>query len=286
MIHAVRSLWTVAVLALLWAPTGVANAQPFWIPRGDEGKHAVLLEFLRPSIEDVDRSFLSATYFLSGRFAISPNLHLVGELPYANYKATFEGTDINGNAITIEESGSTVGNPYLGIEASASGSPIFAELGVRIPVVDENEPEASIIGYVSDVTRADAAFLPKAVFVQGAFNVREVTDSNMEYRVRLSPVLLISTDDSFYSDGAELFGVYAWSIGYHGRILRVGTGLSGRFLLTEDSGNLGERSLNQLDLHADIGSWSLRPGVDLHLPLGSLAEAVPIVLGASVSWSH
>jgi hypothetical protein len=279
-----RSFVILVGMVLVSAPTQRTTAQPFWMPRGEE-KTAVMFEFLRPNIENIDGSLLSSAYFLSGRVTLSSGLRLVGELPYANYKATFEGTDLFGNPITIEESGSTIGNPYLGLEVSPSDSPIFVELGVRPPVADEDETDARGIGLASDATRWEA-FLPKAVFVQGAFNVREVTESKVEYRMRLSPVLLISTDDAFYSDGAELFGVYAWSIGYHGEKLRVGSGLSGRVLLTEDFGNLGTRSVNQFDLHADIGDWSLRPGFDLHVPVGNLADLVPVVVGVNVSWSH
>jgi hypothetical protein len=271
-------------MALLFVPLHPTAAQPFWMPRG-EGKVAVMFEFLRPDIESIDRSFLSSAYFLSGRVMLSSGLRLVGEIPYANYKATFQSTDLNGIEITVEESGSTVGNPYLGLELSPGDGPVFVELGVRAPLADEDQLAARSIGIASDAARWEA-FLPKAVLIQGAFNVREVTDSKVEYRMRLSPVLLISTDDTFYADGAELFGVYAWSIGYHGDHLRVGTGLSGRLVLTEDFGNLGTRSVNQLDLHADIGSWSLRPGFDLHLPVGNLANSVPVVVGVNVSWSR
>ena len=260
-----------------------ASGQPYWMPREEAGGPVLMFEFLRPNVESIDRSFLSSTYFLSARVPASSTVSLVGELPYSNFKATLEGTDINGNPVSIEESGSTIGKPYVGLELSSSDSPVFGELGVRVPLVNEDELDARALGLLTDVSRWEA-FLPKAVFVQGAFNVREVTDSKVEYRLRLSPVVLIATDKDFYPDGAELFGVYAWTIGYHGSFVRVGTGLSGRVLLSESAGNLGERSLNQFELHADIGSWSLRPAFEMKVPLGTLADTIPVVLGASVSW--
>jgi hypothetical protein len=132
------------------------------------------------------------------------------------------------------------------------------------------------------VVRQDA-FLPKVVSINAAFNLREVTPSKVAYRLRLSPVLTIPTDNA--STDPELFAVYSFQIGYHGSQGRFGGGMSGRALFTEDFGNLVTRTLNQLELHADFLSGSIRPGLDLRLPLGSLSEFVPVALGASISYT-
>jgi len=271
------------IAALVWLSTGanLAYGQSRWIPR--EGKNAVTVEFLRPNIESVDAGALSGAYFVTGRIATSSNFAVVGELPYARHASSQTTTDFFGSEITLQQSSSTIGNVYLGMEAAPNSSPIFMELGVRLPLVSGEEPLAQATGAVSDISRWEA-FYHEVISVQAAFNVREVTPANVEYRLRLSPVLSISTEGG--TGGPELFGVYSFQIGYHGRVVRLGTGASGRILVTEDSGNLGQRSLNQLDLHADFGSWGVRPGFDLHLPLDSWAEAVPVVFGASLSWSR
>ena len=278
-----RSTYLAAILAAvvcLSTVTKPAGAQARWMPR--DGKQAVTLEFLQPSVESVNSGFPSAAIFLSGRFEVSPNFALVADLPYARHKSSFLGTDINGYVITVEESGSTIGDPYLGFEAAPTALPIFMELGVRIPLVDGDQDLAQATGAYADVARWEA-FYHKVISVQSAFNVGEVTPSNIEYRLRLSPVIAIPTESSL---DPELFGVYSLQIGYHGKFARIGTGITGRVLITEDFGNLGQRSLNQLELHADVGSWAVRPGFDLHLPLDSWAEVIPVVVGASVSWSR
>jgi hypothetical protein len=254
-----------------------AAGQPFWIPR--DGKNAVMLELYHPSVEGIDQSTLSSVSFLSARLGLSPTLNVVGELPYSHFKATFEDFF---TGTTIEESASTIGNPYLGIECLLSGSPVFFELGLRAPATDENKDNAWGLGILADATRWES-FIPNAVSAQAAFNLREVTPSHMEYRLRFSPVVLIPTGSS--NGDVELFGNYAWAIGYHGRVVRIGTGLSGRALFTEDSGNVGARTVNQFELHSDFGSWSVRPGFELRVPLGSLANDVPAVVGASLSWN-
>jgi hypothetical protein len=41
--------------------------------------------------------------------------------------------------------------------------------------------------------------------------------------------------------------------------------------------------MNQLEVHADFGPWTLRPGLDLRMPMGSLGSGVPVILGLSVA---
>jgi len=247
-----------------------------------EGDHTVSLEMLRPSLEGVDAKFLSAAFFLSGRMLVADHVAIVGELPYVSHKSTQMGTDFNGFEILQEFSSTTIGDPYVGLETRAESSPIFAELGARIPLASEDEVEAVLTGFVADVVRQDA-FLPKVVSINAAFNLREVTPSKIAYRLRLSPVLAIPSKDATFED-PEVFAVYSFQIGYHGPLARVGGGMSGRALMTDNGGNLGDRTLNQLELHADFLSGSIRPGLDLRLPLGTLSEFVPVALGASLSW--
>lgn len=276
---AVRALLCmVAAATVAVAPTLVA-AQSLWMER--ESEHSVMLEMLRPNLEDVDSKFLSAAFFLSGRAAISSHAAIVAELPYANHQSTQLGTDINGFEIVTETSSSTFGNPYIGIETRAVSSPIFAELGARIPLASNEQYEAFLTGYYSDVVRQDA-FLPDVASIVAAFNLWEVTPSKIAYRLRLSPVLAISTAGE--SIDPELFAVYTFQIGYHGSHARIGGGMSGRALITEDFGNLGQRTMNQLEVHADFLSGALRPGLDLRLPLGAVSALVPVALGGSISW--
>lgn len=271
---------TLAAVVSLSAGANLAFGQSRWIPR--DGKRAVAVEFLRPSMEGIDAGLFNSATFVSGRVEASPNFAFVGELAYASHESSQEGTDVNGNEITLKYSSGTIGNVYLGVEGGPNSSPIFMELGVRLPLVDGDQELAQETGLIADISRWEAFFY-KAITIQTAFNVREITSSNVEYRLRLSPALSVPTEGP---GDPELFGLYSLQIGYHGSLARLGTAVSGRILVTEDFGNLGQRSLNQLELHADFGPWAIRPGFDLHLPLDSWGISVPVVLGASLSWSR
>ncbi len=270
-------LFATSVIALSLLTGAIpSSAQPFWIPR--DGKQAVMLEFLRPSFEGVDAEFYSGAVFASARLAVSSHFAIVGEVPYAHHESNF---DLFGGGSTTE-SGNTIGNIYLGLETIPGSSPFFAEFGVRAPLASEDEFLAGLTGTFSDVTRWEA-FLPNFLSIHAAVNLHEVSRSNIEYRLRFCPAVVIPTEDGA-SDDTELFAIYAWEVGYRGRYVRIGTALSGRVLITEDFSNLGERSLNQFELHGDFGPWSIRPGLELRLPLDSWSDLVPVVLGASVSW--
>lgn len=266
--------------AVVAATTTPAAAQSLWMPRDTD--YTISLEMLRPNLEDVDSGVLSGSFFLAGRARLSPGVSFVGELPYVTHSSRSVATDFNGNEIVEDFSSSTIGNPYVGLETRIGSGPVFVEVGGRPPLTSDEEFEAVLTGIFSDVNHF-ATFLPHVASIQAAFNLREVTPSKLAYRFRLSPMIAIPTEGG---NGSELYAMYSFQIGYHGSAARVGAGMSGQALLTEDYGNLGERSRNQFEIHADFLPGAIRPGLDLRVPLGSEANFVPVVLGASISWTR
>ncbi len=260
-----RTGFLVFILGTTLAP-GSVRCQSLWIPRDRD--QSVLLEILKPGLEYIDEDTFTAAFFLDGRFALGPNVFLVGEIPFSRF----------------------AGDYYFFVRGSES--PFFGELGVRLPTSDENKFGANLTGSGSD--RARVAFGANNVSVHAAINLREVSGSGIAARLRMGTILLLPTENNspsplpfitappFLGATTELLGVYAWQIGYEGRVVRVGGALSGMILFTDDRGNLGERSTNQLEFHSDFGPWRVRPGVELRLPLDSAAALVPVVVGVSV----
>ena len=277
-LHALAGVLAVVLAAAAATP---AAAQSLWMPRDTD--YTISLEMLRPTLEGVDSGVLSGSFFLAGRAKLSPQVSFVGELPYVTHSSRSVATDFNGNEIIEDLSSSTIGNPYVGLETRIGSGPVFVEVGGRPPLTSDEEFEAVLTGIFSDVNRFPT-FLPDVASIQAAFNLREVTPSKLAYRLRLSPMVAIPTGDN--NGDSELYAMYAFQIGYHGSAARVGAGMSGQALLTEDSGNLGERSRNQFEIHADFLPGAIRPGLDLRVPLGSEANFVPVVLGASISWTR
>jgi hypothetical protein len=127
-------------------------------------------------------------------------------------------------------------------------------------------------------------FVPSTVPVNLVFNIRQVTAAGLLTRLRFGPVLSIPTENTDVRD-LELYAVFGWQIGYEGKAVRVGAAITGQSFLTEGYPPLGVRTRSQFEFHADFGSWVVRPGVDLRLPIGSAANLVSLVIGGSVGAS-
>jgi hypothetical protein len=248
---------------------------------------------LRPNIEGLDAEVFSAAFYLSGRYAATPTMAFVAEIPYARFEGSGVGyaypypnyyayDQYGYYPFPVAVSGSTIGNPYFGFEAKIPAVPIFLEFGGRPPLASEGEFGAEIMGAQADLTRL-FAFPEQYASVQFGFNVYEVSPSHLSYRLRVSPLLAIPSKSYLET---ELFTLYSVQVGYQGKGVRVGMGMAGLALMTEKyPRNLGERSANQLEFHADFLSGSLRPGLDVHVPLGAVAIGVPVVFGTSLTWA-
>jgi hypothetical protein len=293
---ALGALVALASLVALGPPP--AAAQSLWIPRDRD--HAVMLEYLRPAQEGINGDLFSGAAFLSGRVSLSPHVALVAELPMARERGRWSGYYMYPGYYDPYDyyypygplyypspsSRVSAGNPYLGVESRPGSIPIFWEFGFRAPLAsekNENYP-AVATGFLADVTRSDA-FQPRTWTVQTAFNVAETSESGVDYRLRLSPLLDIYSSRYGGTRWAYLYAVYAWEIGYRGAAARVGTAISGRTLLNHTYGNVARNSLNQIELHADFLSGPVRPGLDFRLPLAQGAYAVAGIAGGSVSMS-
>jgi len=267
------------------ALASTATAQSLWMAR--DGEKAVMLEVLKPELDGFDQELLSAAFFLSGRGAVSPRISVVGELPFARHKSTYLYFG------PFDNSASTIGNPYAGVELRIASGPAFLEFGVRPPLASQDETLAKYTGNVSDVTRWEA-FTSDQFAVVGAFNIREVTSSNIAFRLRVSPTVALPTGNNNAAE-TRLYAIYSFQVGYQGTKLRVGAGMSGRTQITDEAdpsffgyggANIGGRSLSQFELHADFLPGRIRPGLDLHVPLDALAGTSSVVVGANLTWTR
>ena len=265
----------ISILAVFTLGSSAAHGQSLWIPRNHDT--VVLLEVFRPEFDDnlAIQEEPTGALFLDVRHAFASGTAIVAEVALSRFRGTFD----TGGFFPFYRTETEFGNPYVGVEIGGDDTPVFGEVGVRLPVGSENQPGTLLTGIASDVTRWDA-FVDDYVTVRGCFNLREKTDAGITARLRFGPVLFVPTESNL---DTEAFGVFAWQIGYEGRALRAGSALSGIIHFSDPSGNLGSRARTQVELHADFGSWRIRPGLELKLPLGLDGYYVPLVLGLSVS---
>ena len=238
-----------------------------------------MLEMLRPNVEALDSDAFSAAFFLGGRYALSERVAIVGEIPYVRHEDSNPGS---GNYFFEFQNGETIGNPYVGLEMSPWNL-VFFELGGRLPFASSSEQFPLFTGRGVDQTRAEA-FLSDVTSVQVAVNLREVSERRVAYRLRICPVLQFIGNTT---RDINAMVHYSFDIGYVGRVVRIGTGMSGSADLKDDffvDRNLGRRVTNQVDLHGDFLDGPVRPGLGVRLPLGSSAAAFPVILGVTLAW--
>jgi hypothetical protein len=247
-----------------------ALAQSLWMPR-DHGS-AGMFELLKPVYDDIDEDFPTFSSFIGLRSKPKDKISIVAEASLA--RLGFE--DI---------SSFSLGNVYLGVEYGNAAGPWFGEFGVRVPTSSESEIEARLTGFLSDLVRQEA-WLSKTVTFQGAVNLRRVMASGFYYRLRLSPSIVASTQDTG-GDNVELFAIYSGQLGMEAQSVRAGVGLIARTWITQsDLEGFSGRTQTQLDAHVDFCSGSLRPGIEVKTLLDDeLNDIVPVTVGVSLSYS-
>jgi hypothetical protein len=250
-----------------------SSAQSLWMPRSDN--RAVLVEVLKPDFDGIDENLASFATFVGARMSPSAGVSPVVEFSFARFGGDFPG--FNGPE---HISSFTIGDIYAGLESGSPSTPVFGEIGVRLPTAASGE--AATTGIASDLNRSDA-FFSDVVSVRAALNLRRVTLGGVSCRLRLGPAFAIPTQQG--SD-PDVFAFYSGQLGYERPAFRLGIALSARTILTGDFGSLSDRSDTQAELHADFGSGTARPGVELKFPLGDLGDAVPKVIGVSLGFSY
>jgi len=264
------------VISLLWIglflTPALTRAQSLWLDR--DHPTTILVEAAHVDVDQTNEKFLSGVAFLDIRHEMSPTTAIVGELAYTRFARARE------EFLPTPTSESSIGNPYIGIEDSGRESPFFGEFGVRIPLMDENDVGAEFTGLFSDLPRS-WAFFPNTVPVQAAMNLRTPRTSEIRARLRFGPTFTIPTKSGLDSD---LYGVYAWEMGYEGRSVRVGSALSGWVLFTGDFGNLGSRTVTQFEFHANFGAGKIRPGAVVRVPSGVASDYASSVVGLTLAY--
>ena len=257
--------WT-AVLAACLLPLS-AVAQPLWTaqPAGA----SVSVEWIKPDFAVGGTTFLSSAAFFSGRFVFAQRVRLIGELPVAHL-----GID----RIEGQETFTDVGNPYVGFELLIPNAPVWIEAGARASLVDDDD-QAGVAGVAADFDRLEA-FLTDVVSVQALGNYRYRRES-FSVRVRLGPSVLFNT---MRNDSEDVFLLYAGQGWYDTGAVRVGGGLTGRYLLNADGADFSDRIFNQATLVVLADFDPLFPGLLLRAPLGdNLGDLYDFAVGLQLT---
>ncbi|MGH7673644.1 MAG: hypothetical protein ACREMV_00100, partial [Gemmatimonadales bacterium] len=237
-----RTQWLTlaAQVGLLALPPCAAGQSLYHPGRGDDG---VTLQLLRPDFRFAGVENPSFTAFLGARARLGGTLRLVAELPFA--------------LVDDPVSGSTVGNPYLGVRFGATGDGAWGEFGLRAPLSsDEGEgAQAALFGFLSDPARLEA-FATNVTMLSGLAGYRSTSADGLVIEAGGGPAALIPTGDG---GDVELVLHFLLRAGWDEGAVRILGGFSGVTLLTENVGGVAERTIDQFTVTADIGRGAARP---------------------------
>lgn len=261
-----RSACHRTAVCLLFAATALLPfslaAQSIWADRSHN--KTIALEILKPNLtgEFYDNTtFPTSALFLSVRLPINDRLNLVGEFPLAH-----AGVNFSFDFFEFKESGTGIGNPYVGLEIQGENEAFFTEIGARAPLAPESNL-ASTIGFLTDFIDRGEAFLPDILSVIAVQNYLYRAPAGFIMRLRGGPSFWIYTGRENIDEEVELLLLYSAQVGYASNNFSLMGGLSGRMIVSEGDLNISERTLHQFGTFASIDLGRVRPGVQFRAPL-------------------
>jgi hypothetical protein len=257
---------TIALTPLMVAS---ALAQPLWLDRSSD--RVMSLEFVKPNFDDPDAevAFSTAVWFLSARVAATNAVTVVGEAPFSNFSPD------------AGRGSSTIGNIYLGAEFHNRDAGVFAELGVRLPSVDDQELFAILLGGNTELVDRLEAFVDEALPVVVALNYWRSDAPGLVVRTRGGAAMWFPTGRRH--DG-EFFLLYGGQAGYSSDAFSVLAGITGRWLLTEDTEGIAEATFHHIGLAAGPRLGRVNPAFHMRIPMDeAVSDLFDFVWGVSVS---
>ncbi len=204
-------------------------------------------------------SFATSVWFISGDFEMAPNYYISFELPFAHFDATSE-YDFKAQNL--------VGNPYLGFRYEKDSSGGLFRVGIRFPLIkaESDKYYAMEYGMLTTFDRFEA-FIPELFTMSAAGGYKYVSPGGITTRFLLGPVLFMPKDED-----KELWGDYSVHLWYQYKMLTVGGGMAGRFLVASEYASyvdFGERFVNRIEFAGKVGLGRICPGLHIQIPLDS-----------------
>jgi hypothetical protein len=239
------------------------SAQSLWLDGAED--NSLYMEILMPHKSDsLDLGFTapSGTIFLTGRYSVKENIILVGEISIVH--GEMEDDSWSNDAATA------FGNPYLGAEFHLTESPLFFEVGFRIPIMPEDKDVAGFVGAASDIFRMEA-FQPDIFPVLAAINYKTRSVSNILLRAHLGSVFFFNSGNILGNSDTDVIFNYSLQTGYAGQKLYALVGFAGRYVGTSPGYVHAERNFHLFGATITVPVGKTLLGIHFKIPLDDSA---------------
>ncbi len=249
----------------------IAYADPIWIP-GNEQAYADI-EIVRPVFKNnllSDPTGLAV--FVTLRALSESKAALVFEIPYATttYDNYFLGNNFG------QETESSFGNMFTGIQIRTEGSRLSSEFGIRFPTASDNNIFANSTGILADFDRVDA-FITDWISLKAIFSFDIGTGNGFCGRIRSGLTHFFHIGKETPSTTREAHFLYSAHLWYSLRNMNFGGGISGIKNLTPDD------SEGQYGFMASYRYRFIKPGVHVRFPLTKgLDQVLNFVFGFNI----
>ncbi|HMS34106.1 MAG TPA: hypothetical protein PKC91_08465 [Ignavibacteria bacterium] len=249
------------------------SAQSVWY--GREKANLIALEINKPVTPSINAgrhtipglSPGSGSIFLSGRYSLKKNKNItfVSDIPLSHGYLD-DTTNLNGSEWAF-------GNPYIGAEFDITESPVYFQLGLRLPLAPYDQGLAEFAGSVSDLDRSEA-FLAHVFPIYGAVNFETVSDNKILFMARTGLDIWFNNDTLRIQSNPSVRFDYAVQTGYLDKNLNVILSLVGRKDLSSNELVTEKINIIQYGLSIVVPYKKIRPALSFRFPGNSETDNV------------
>ncbi len=243
--------------------SSLVSAQPIWY--GRQKTNSISLDINKPFTpsDSLFRTIvsgfdaLSGSVFITGKYALNTNISLVADFPISH--GNINDTLISNGSETI------IGNPYLGAEFDVSKTPIYFQLGLRLPFVPDDNGLARIVGIASDINRSEA--FQKDLFpLYGAINYETVSENKILLSLRSGLNVWFNSDTLNFESNPSVIADYSIQTGYIDKNISVLLSGVGRYYLSSGARFPEKKNVLQYGLSIIVPYKNIRPAVSFRIP--------------------
>lgn len=247
------------------------SAQSVWY--GREKANSIYLELNKPFTPSTSTgthvipglSAGSGSIILSGRYSLpkNKNITFVADIP-VSHGYLDDTTNLNGSEWAF-------GNPYIGAEFDISNTPVYFQVGLRLPFAPYDQGLAEFAGAVSDFNRSEA-FLAHIFPIYGAVNYETVSDNKILFSAKAGLKLWFNNDTLRIQSDPSVRFEYALQTGYIDKNLNVILSAVGNKYLSTNERVTNKQNVIQYGLSIVVPYKKIRPGLSFRFPGNDLSD--------------